>query len=392
MSESNANSNKKVAGATQDKKNKIESAVKKNSVKKPPAKPAQEKSTKQAKQPASRMIAVLLLVVFLLTAGGAGGGYFIWQKLQSSAAQQDAQRQLISEDVSMLRNSMMQMNDAMKTTLSDQRSEIMNRLQQEFQLFRDELSSMRPNVQQTQKPDWVIAEVDYLIRVANHRLQLEQDVDMGIMALLLADERLRTLSNPEALLVRRQLKNEITELKLLSRLDIEGMSLTLSSLQKQIESLPVNGYEELLVSKAENGINFEPASGWKEFFTDVWGSLKGLVSIRRIDDTERALITPDQKIYILQNLSLKIEAARYALLKNDNALFHTSLKTVDDWLVRYFDNDSAALFSIKETLDEFDSVVLNKPLPIIKESMIALQALRKNVQLKQAAAGDSSSQ
>jgi len=396
MSESNTTTNKKTAGSAQNEKNKIETAVKKSSAQKareksPQAKSQQVKPGKTIKQPVSRIVPVLWFVVILLAVGSVGGGYFIWQELQSTVVQQNAQRQIISEDVSNLQSGITQMDRALKTSLSDQRSATMNRLQQEFQLLRDELSIMRPEIQQTQKPDWIIAEVDYLIRVANHRLQLEHDIDMAVMALFLADERLRTLSNPEALLVRRQLKNEIAQLKALPRLDVEGMSLTLSSLQKQIESLPVNGYEDLLVKNNEKNIELEPATAGQNFFTDVWGELKGLVSVRKINETERVLVTPDQRIYLLENLELKIEAARFALIKNNNVLFHASLQAVDEWLMQYFDADSAAFASIKETLSGFNDVILNQPLPIIKESMIALQTLQKNVQLNQSATvGDSS--
>jgi len=314
----------------------------------------------------------------LVTASAAVFGvYWLWQHdlastlvLQQSVTQTQQQLSSMQADVTAMQQ---QLSTAEQTQQSQWQS---------FQQQQDiALADIRKQLSQSRDPSWLLGEAEYLIRIASHRLQLARDIDTATRALILADQRIQLMHDPRLLPVRRQLSEEITLLKLLPRIDTSGISLTLASMQGQLEQLPLhnrvltNDSKDLPVSEQAGG----DKKGWSEFLSDVWLSLKSLVTVRRVDDKSVAITAPEQGIYLYQNLALKLEAARYALLRYDDALYHQALADVNGWLQRYFDTQSDAVKTMLESLQQLDSIEIDIKLPTLGKSLQAL----KNISLDQ---------
>jgi len=58
--------------------------------------------------------------------------------------------------------------------------------------------------------------------------------------------------------------------------------------------------------------------------------------IRHDQTGEAAVLAPEQRYFLYQNLRLQLESARLALLNADNNSFQHSLKTAITWLDQYF--------------------------------------------------------
>ncbi|MEE4662235.1 MAG: uroporphyrinogen-III C-methyltransferase, partial [Halieaceae bacterium] len=87
---------------------------------------------------------------------------------------------------------------------------------------------------------WIIAEVEYLLRVANHRLLLARDVDTARAALEIADQRLRDTKDPGWAGVRAQIAREIAALSAYQPPDDAGLAARLSAMIEQIPSLKID--------------------------------------------------------------------------------------------------------------------------------------------------------
>ena len=78
----------------------------------------------------------------------------------------------------------------------------------------------------------------------------------------------------------------------------------------------------------------------------AWASLKraarDVISVRRTDDAAAPLTAPDAVYFLRANLALQLQAARLALLRNENEIFEQSLDDAAAWLIRYYDTDGAA--------------------------------------------------
>ncbi|RRQ21865.1 hypothetical protein D6C00_07845 [Thiohalobacter thiocyanaticus] len=84
--------------------------------------------------------------------------------------------------------------------------------QQSIEAMERAFGVLRAQVGRSQEA-WVLAEAEYLLHVANQRLQLARDVDTALAALATADQRLQELANAAYLPVREQISRELGALR-----------------------------------------------------------------------------------------------------------------------------------------------------------------------------------
>ncbi|MEJ2346651.1 MAG: uroporphyrinogen-III C-methyltransferase [Gammaproteobacteria bacterium] len=313
--------------------------------------------------------ALVVALVALLAAAAAGGfGYYLWREL--GLARQDLQQFQTRTDAG----------------LGDLRSNLNQGLQQLRQQQADlrrgqqDVDKALQNLRQLAGRDqngWVLAEVEYLMRIANQRLRLTRDVDTAVEALSAADQRLRDLADPGLTPIRQQLANEIAALKAVPRPDIAGMALQLESLEQQSDRLTVGATqrghaldETAAAGRPESGAGGE---GWRGALKGVWTELKTLVVIRRHDQPIAPLLSPAQDRLLREILRLKLESARVALLEDNPKLFADSIKGAREWLQQRFDPHDAAVASMLKQLDGLATAEIRPKLPDISASLRSLR-------------------
>lgn len=225
---------------------------------------------------------------------------------------------------------------------------------------------------------WIIAETEYLMRIANHRLQLARDSETARVALELADQRLRDTRDPGWAGVREQLARDIAKLAALDPPDSAGLAARIGALIEQIPQLKIAratiGAERTL---PEQVARTPSERSWDTLLDDLWSGFKDAVRIRERDKPVQAMLPPEQQFFLYENLKLHLETARLGLARLDPAQFRDSLTTAADWLGRYFepgDPTAAALRSAIETMRDTD---IRPALPDISHSLRALQARRQ---------------
>ncbi|MEM9208148.1 MAG: uroporphyrinogen-III C-methyltransferase, partial [Pseudomonadota bacterium] len=223
---------------------------------------------------------------------------------------------------------------------------------------------------------WLLAQAEYYLQVANAELGLANNPDIATRALELADERLLTISDPGLTDVRRTLSAELRALESMPKPDIAGAAVTLASLSRVVDSLPIR---QQLLTKQPNerdttGDNSaEALSGTDRAMATLRDAFSGIVSIRRTDEEAVPLIAPEAVYFLRTNLSLQLQAARLALLQNDQTLFGQSLDDAELWLRDYYDMESTPVRSALATLDEVRTGMLIEPAPDISESLRLLR-------------------
>ena len=91
---------------------------------------------------------------------------------------------------------------------------------------------------------WILAESEYYMQIANAQLQLANNPHLAALALRMADERIVQLADPGLTGVRQAIADELAALDVMKKPDIEGATLTLASLARVVESLPLAGTGE----------------------------------------------------------------------------------------------------------------------------------------------------
>ena len=214
-----------------------------------------------------------------------------------------------------------------------------------------------------------LAEVEYLLRSANERLQLYSDQRSAAQAFSLADAQLAALDDPLYLPVRQAISAAQAQLSSIQRADVIGLTGALGRLQSRAGLLPFPGQEEPEAMVANDA---EESTGiWSRFTS----ALSDLVTVRRRVPDE-SLVSIEDKEYLRQGYWLQLETARLALMRQDQAMYEAALRRAGDTLDNYFDSDSAAVAEARREVERLIDVPLSATLPDVSEPWSTLQRLR----------------
>ena len=225
------------------------------------------------------------------------------------------------------------------------------------------------------RKDWLLAEAEYLIKLASHRLLLEQDVKTAIIAMEGADDRLAEVGDPSLLNVRKQISSDVQKLKSVPTIDVAGISLTLSSLIQTVNKLPLQVPDPDAIRERikERTPEKRQLDGWQEFLKAIWRDLKNLVVIRNHESPIQPMLTADQQFFLVQNLQLRIEQARLALLQGETGVYQERLQEMEKWIPEYFDVGHELTKSTLDTLAKLRKQDITPELPNLTRSYELLE-------------------
>ncbi len=307
---------------------------------------------------------MLALVALVLAVAGLGAGYYFWHQLNQVRQSSDSRMQEMQTRISTLGQDL-QKNAELATGTAG----VLEELQRQTGDIQTRLSRQAAG----SEAGWMAAEVEYLMRIANRRLQLEQDVGTAIIALQMADKRLAEDGDPLWVTVREQLASELAALQSVPRVDVDGLSLRISSMITQVGAIqPLMG----TAPSADDGEQGSDAGGertWESILQDGWQGFQSLVEIR-YHEGELPRPLPQDQLYLLkQNLQLQLEAARLALLRRDQQLYTDSLERAADWLGRYFDPEKEEVKLLLTEIGRLKGEVIRPQLPDISASLRKLR-------------------
>jgi len=183
---------------------------------------------------------------------------------------------------------------------------------------------------------WAMSEVEFLLQTANQRVLLAADSEGARMALALADEKLKALADPRLYRLRALLSDEQLALASVAKVDIDGIAVRLQSIINQLENLQVLMAPAISEAGAEPEGESAMPEDWKAALVAAWDSVRSLVTIRHQKDGAAAVLVPEERFFLYQNLHLKLETARTALLAGREVIYHDSLTAAEKWLEQYF--------------------------------------------------------
>ena len=351
----------------------------------------EQAAPKAVPQPRRGTSPVSWLALFLALLTLAAVGYMIVEERRTRAVEQASSASLerLQSRIDESRQTLSSLDDSLDGLVSsdeDLETRIAG-LQRELEQRTDVLDSLPGRMSNLEnsvaalqgasagaRDTWLLAEAEYYMQIANAQLQLGNNPQLAMLALEMADERVVQMANPALTDVRRALAEELAALEAMEKPDLEGATLTLASLARVVDSLPLRaagsrGTGEGDASDDEQGA---AARAW----ASVKDAMSGLVKVTPPDEETRALLTPDAAHLIRSNLALQLQAARLALLRGEQAIFEQSLDDADALLALYFDTGSAQVASAQETVAEIrDSMVAVKA-PDISESLRLIRQFR----------------
>lgn len=236
---------------------------------------------------------------------------------------------------------------------------------------------------QTSKEEWLILETEHLVKVANQQLIFQHDVGTAMKALQAADDRLKTSSDPSAITLRKALAEDMRALRAIPQADIIGISLALSALSQDVDKLPLQTPDpksrEQQISQEKIPSTTTDVTKWSDLPRAIWQDLKSLVVIRNHEEPVKALLAPEQRFFLTENLRLQLEQARLAMLAGEADIYKERIDTALKWTQHYFDKKAQHTQAAVATLKKLHGENIAPALP---ETSRTYQALQRYLQHK----------
>ena len=244
--------------------------------------------------------------------------------------------------------------------------------------------------QQDNSTEWLLAEVEYLLRLANQRVLMEKTADGALTLLKSADKILSETDDVTIYEVRQALATDIAALEAVPQVDTEGVFLKLGAMNDQVEKLRLIPLAEkrelpdLLKEITPDSVSESWASGMKANWNSAMDKLGSLVVIQQRDGKIEPLLSPKETFYLKQNLHLMLEQAQMALLQREQGAYDNSLVKAQTGAAEYFDKKDAATQAIVRGLEDLKPVQVSPEVPDISGSLRELKGyLKRMTKLKE---------
>ena len=235
-----------------------------------------------------------------------------------------------------------------------------------LQLAITEVKGRRPN-------DWLLAEADYLVKLAGRKLFLEHDVESATQLMESADQRIAALNDPSLVRLRKAMADDITKLRVVPLVDRDGLVLRLTALQQQVDKLPLANALLPDTEVVEKQPVSEDIANWQDnLLTSLKDFSENFITFRTRDGNVIPLLSPQQHFYLKENIKAKLETAIKAVYQEQGDIYNTSLETADKWAMAFFNQDDNSVKEFNKTLSQLGKQDIQVEYPAKLESQSQL--------------------
>jgi uroporphyrin-III C-methyltransferase len=241
----------------------------------------------------------------------------------------------------------------------------------------------------------VLADVDAAVRVAVQQSAITGSAEPLAAALRQGEERLARMNQPRVERVRRALARDLDRVRAVAVSDIASLTIKLDEAIRTVDDLPLLAQPErrpapagrpgaaaASTPAASASAAAAAAAGWWPWLRAqgawmgqrVWGEVKALVRVTRIDEPEAALIAPEQAWFLRENIKLRLLNARLALLSRQFDTAQADLRDAIGSLDRYFDRSARRVVLTTDLVRQVAGQARQVSLPRPDETLAALSA------------------
>ena len=282
---------------------------------------------------------VALFALFLIILLIFSGGYFYKKQAQLMAEQQTAITQL-NNTFSAEKKTLNQQNSQLQSVV-DQVNQQLQQVQDDNKIYSSDLQSVQRRIAEktVRHPnDWILSEVEYLIRLAGSKIWLENDPATAVSLLAAADQRLLVLGDPSLSPLRSALLADINNLESLPKHDLDGVVLALSSLESRIDKLIVAGFSSSDPTQSKTAEVSSDIKDWSKNLSKSWNAfVEDFIVINTRDVKVQALLSPEQNWYLKENLRATIAKAEFAVYREQQDIYDLALQNALALLTDYYD-------------------------------------------------------
>ncbi|WP_175940615.1 fused uroporphyrinogen-III synthase HemD/membrane protein HemX [Caballeronia sp. BCC1704] len=339
----------------------------------------------QKRRAGAGTVLLWFLVVILAVAAGAGG-YALNRKMDRKE-QEMAQRVEEADAQNAALRAKADQAASATSALNTQLIQLQGKLadaEAHSQALQQQYQDLASN-----RDDWTIAEVEQILSSASQQLQLTGNVQLALFALQSADTRLAATTGPQVVAIRKAIAQDIDKLKSTQTTDLTGLAIKLDTAIEQVDGLPLAGEAPIERARAQaaapgDSASIAAATGeprwkvlWRQITSGIGQQLSSLVSVRRIDNADAMLTSPDQGYFVRENVKLRLLSARLSLLSRSESTLKSDLAAADAALGRYFDPSSKKVAAVRDLVKQVDQASLAVAVPNLDASLAAVHQFKR---------------
>jgi uroporphyrin-3 C-methyltransferase len=313
------------------------------------------------------------LVVLLFLVGISVAGWIFWQDWQQKTQNITANSLTIGSISPVVMANQQQSQISVKQSLEQQQNifNLENQIQN-LQLRINAQGARLVELGSTTRSDWLLAEAEYLARLAKQRLQTERNTKSPLALLESVDAILQQIDEPNLIEVRGAVAADITALRLVNDIDKQGVYVELNALAASIKKLQIMEFDQPLelATETTQQNTSQDVGVLDKFLADF----SGLIRVRERQSPIEPILERAEEQTVRQNLQMMFEQAQLALLREEQVIYQQSLLKAQEYLLRFF-KMTATAEGISQRLQRLADTNIIQQLPDIHRSLEAVQNL-----------------
>ena len=259
----------------------------------------------------------------------------------------------------------------------------LNRLQQQISSDMDDVEGVVGALQrqlgnlQQRDTRWLNAEANYLMRLAQQKLQLEADLASTALLLRTIDSLLAEQNGMLVETARQNLADDLRALQNTRLPDRVALSQRLIMLSDSVEQLSLAGsrqesYQERVQGQWQDTSVAMREGSWLDAGLAL---LRSIFVWREWDEAPSEMLPPQQETILKQQLQLQLEQAQLAMLQGDELIYRQVLALAIRSMQRYFESDNERSRQLVAELERLQAVELQVALPDLSATASLIQQL-----------------
>lgn len=330
-----------------------------------------EKNTRAGKT------SLALSVIAIAIALAAGVGLYGWVKQQTTVIR--ATNSELENQVIALQQAQDKQKAGLEEVIKQQASELDDAKRQQTALTKqlDELQQKVATISGSDSKTWLLAQADFLVKLAGRKLWSDQDATTAAALLKSADISLAEMNDPSLITARRAITEDITSLSAITQVDYDGIILKVNQLSNQIDNLRLaDNNDDDTPMDADSSELSGSISEWRVNLQKSWQNfMDSFITVRRRDETAVPLLAPNQDVYLRENIRSRLLVAAQAVPRHQEETFKQALDNVSTWVRAYYDTDDATTKAFLEELDKLDQQSISMNVPDALQSQPILEKL-----------------
>lgn len=315
-------------------------------------------------------VSVGLWVAWVLAALALGASILLWQKvtaMQEQLARQSAEASSQSVEARTLaRQAEAEARDAVgKLAALDGRVS-------DLAAYRAQMEELVQTVARARDEN-LAADLEAALRLAQDQAQLTGSVQPLLAALRTADRRLSRAADPRLAPVASAVARDLERIKNVNMPDAAALLARIDQLLRQVDDLPMaNSVGKRRLAAPREAPAPAAATWWERWARAMAEEARALLRVSRVEHPDATLLSPDQAFFVRENLKLRLQGARLAILVRQYEAARADLAAASGMLGTWFDPASRRTQAAATLLQQIQGGTRGAELPRLDDTLVAL--------------------